>query len=196
VRVVSAPIVIAYPAASQIGDGELVARVRGGDAWAAEALYRRHVVVVASIARRLLRADADVDDVVQDTFLMAFARLDQLAAPEAFRGWLARIALSRVHRKFRWHRLTRWLGAEPCDTALVDQASSEASPAERAELALIDRALRRMPLKLRAPWVLRHVLGYGLEDAATACACSLATVKRRLADAEAAVADHIAGEAR
>jgi RNA polymerase sigma-70 factor (ECF subfamily) len=86
-----------------------------------------------------------------------------------------------------------WAGAE-LEASLHDQASNDASPEQRAELALVDRALSRMPLKLRTPWVLRHVLGERLEDVAAACNCSLATVKRRLAEAETVVADHLGEE--
>lgn len=175
-------------------DDDLVHRARGGDAWAIEAIYRRYVRLVASTAQRLLRSSDEVDDVVQETFLIAFEQLERLADPAALRGWLAQIAVSRVHRRFRWRKWTRlWSGAE-LEASLHDQASGEASPEQRAELALIDRALGRMALKLRTPWVLRHVVGYRLEDVATACGCSLATVKRRLAEAEAIVADHLGEE--
>jgi len=78
--------------------------------------------------------------------------------------------------------------------SLESQASCDASPEQRAELALIDRALRRLPLKLHTPWILRHVIGDSLDDIAVACGCSLATVKRRIGDAEARVRRHLAGD--
>jgi RNA polymerase sigma-70 factor, ECF subfamily len=186
--------VVALRPADTIADAELVRRARDGNEWATEAIYRRHVRRVASVAQRFLRDDGEVDDVVQETFMIAFEQLAKLADPAALGGWLAQIAVSRVHRRFRWRKWTRlWSGAE-LEASLHDQASSEASPEQRAELALIDRALGQMPLKLRTPWVLRHVVGYRLEDVATACECSLATIKRRLADAEALVADHLGEE--
>jgi RNA polymerase sigma-70 factor, ECF subfamily len=186
--------VIAHPAADGVPDAELVSRSLAGDAWASELMFRRYVKLVASTAQRLLRSDSDVDDIIQETFLIAFEQLDRLAEPAALRGWLARIAVSRVHRRFRWRKWTRlWSGAELA-ASLHDQASEDASPDQRAELALIDRALGRMSLKLRTPWVMRHVIGYQLDDIATACECSLATIKRRLAEAEAIVADHLGGE--
>jgi RNA polymerase sigma-70 factor, ECF subfamily len=183
--------IVALSAADRVTDAELVERARERDAWAIEAIYRRYAKLVASTAHRLLRSDVDVDDVVQDTFMIAFEQLDRLAEPAALRGWLAQIAVSRVHRRFRWRKWTRlWSGAE-LEASLHDQASSDASPEQIAELALIDRALGRMALKLRTPWVMRHVIGYRLEDIATACEASLATIKRRLVEAEAIVAAHL-----
>jgi RNA polymerase sigma-70 factor, ECF subfamily len=174
-----------------VADGDLVRRARGGEDWAHEMIYRRHVRLIATTAQRLLRDTSDVDDIVHETFLIAFEKLDRLLDPDALRGWLVRIAVSRVHRRFRWRRFVSLLGGESPVAVLEDQVSNDASPEQRAELALIDRALARMPLKLRTPWVLRHVVGCQLEDVAAACACSLATVKRRIVEAEALVQAHL-----
>jgi RNA polymerase sigma-70 factor (ECF subfamily) len=178
-------------AGERVPDADLVKRARGGDDWAHEMIYRRHVGLVAATAHRLLRDPADVDDVVQETFLIGFEQIGRLIDPGALRGWLVQIAVSRVHRRFRWRRLTGWLSGSEVAAALEDQASADASPEQRAELALIERALAKLPLKHSTPWVLRHVVGCGLDDIAAASGCSLATVKRRIADAEAAVARYL-----
>jgi len=177
-----------------LSDADLVRRARGGEAWAHEMIYRRHVRVVAATAQRLLRAPADVDDVVQETFLIAFEQIDRLLDADVLRGWLVAIAVSRVHRRFRWRRVVALLGGDDPTARLEEQASSEASPEQRAELALLDRALARLPQKLRTAWILRNVVGCQLDEVAAACECSLATVKRRITDAEATVRAHL-GEA-
>jgi RNA polymerase sigma-70 factor, ECF subfamily len=177
----------------ELEDGELVRRARDGTGWALEVIYRRHVGLVATTARRLLRDPSEVDDIVHETFLIAFEKLDHLIDGDALRGWLIRIAVSRVHRRFRWRRFTTLLGGQDPAAVLAEQVSHDAGPEQRAELALIDRALARMPLRLRTPWVLRHVIGCPLEDVAAACECSLATVKRRIADAEARMRAHLEG---
>src|SRR5262249_52780711 len=145
---------------------------------------RRHVEMVAAVGRRLLRNAADAEDVAQETFLVAFERLHQLVEPAALRGWLARIAVSRAHRRFRRRKFMAFLGRREPDEALVEQADPGATPEQIAELRLLDEALERLPLKLRVPWVLRHVVGHTVEDTATACGCSLATAKRRIAAAD------------
>lgn len=186
-------VALPRPEADRLDDAELVARARRGDAWAHEMIYRRYVQLVAATARRMLRAPTDVDDIVQETFLIAFEKLDKLLEPRALRGWLAQIAVSRVHRRFRFHRWIRLGVASDIGASLAEQASQEATQEQRAELALIDRALRDLPLKLRTPWVLRHVVGLELGDVAVACECSLATAKRRLAEASEHVDAHLAG---
>jgi len=94
--------VVPLGAAEAVSDAELVRRAREGSDWAIEMMYRRYSKLVAATAQRLLRSDADVDDVVQETFLIAFEKIDRLVEPAALRGWLAQIAVSRVHRRFRF----------------------------------------------------------------------------------------------
>lgn len=175
-------------------DAELVRRAREGDSWALDMLYRRHVQLVAATALRLLRNRAEAEDAVQETFLLAFERLAQLDEPAAFRGWLVRIAVSRAHRRFRWRKLRAWVGlGEGEDATLALEAADHVTAEQRAELRLVDRALASLPFELRTAWVLRHVLGHRLEEVAAACDCSLATIKRRIAAAEAHVAAHVEG---
>jgi RNA polymerase sigma-70 factor (ECF subfamily) len=168
----------------QVGDAELIERARAGEDYAFNLLFRRHAQFVAAVALRLTRSRADTDDIVQETFAVAFARLGQLERPEALRGWLARIALSFVHRKLRFQS---FLGLFRTPTQerlkLEEMASAEASPLVRAELAQLDQRLSALSLQLRTPWVLKNVLGCTLDEVAEACACSRATVKRRVAEA-------------
>lgn len=191
-QVVALPI----PERDRLSDADLVARACRGDEWAHEAIYRRYVRMIASIAQRLLRDPTEVDDILQETFMIAFEQLPRLDAPSALRGWLARIAVSRVHRRYRFRRWTRLWSADELEARLEEQASADATQESRAELALVDRALGEMSLKLRTPWVLRHVLGHELLDVAAAIGCSASTCKRRLSEAEGIVERRLRGGAR
>jgi RNA polymerase sigma-70 factor (ECF subfamily) len=177
----------------QLSDRDLVQRARAGQEWAHAMIYRRHVGLVANAAQRLLRNTSDVDDVVQETFLIAFEKLGSLIDAQALRAWLVKIAVNRAHRRYRWRRFVALVGGEDPSPIFEQQASTAASPEQLAELALIDRALSRLPYKLRTPWVLRHAVGCQLEEVAEACGCSLATAKRRIAEAEACVRLHLEG---
>jgi RNA polymerase sigma-70 factor (ECF subfamily) len=168
-------------------DAELVRRAREDDAWAWETLYRRHVGLAMQTALRLLRNRAEAEDVVQDSFVMAFRRLSQLREEAAFRGWLVRIVVSRAHRRLRTRRVDALDGLEA-------EAAADASPMVRAELRLLDEVLGEIRAKERVPWILRHVLGYKLQEVAAACDCSLATAKRRVLAAHAIITRHVSME--
>jgi RNA polymerase sigma-70 factor (ECF subfamily) len=169
-------------------DAELVVRIQRGDRWAEEALYRRYVDLVSASALRLLRNRAEAEDVVQETFLLAFQRLHQLRDVQALRAWLLRLTLTRVHRRFRWHRLRRWFGACSLEEeGLEDAAAPHASGEDRAELALVETMLEKLKAQDRAAWLLRHAVGCSLEEVAEACGCSLAAAKRRIRAADEAL---------
>lgn len=175
-----------------MSDADLVERVARGDQWAKEALYRRYVRVVWTTALRLLGHRADAEDVVQDTFTEAIRDLSLLRKPDALRPWLLRIVVHQAHRRFRRRTLLRKLGLQRgTDDATLAELVHPGAPSDvRAELALVDRALRGVSIEERFAWILRYVEGHSLEEVAQACGCSLATAKRRLAKATACVERH------
>lgn len=185
------------PTTDALGDDVLVERALAGDRWSREMLYRRHARYLLAIASRLLASRGEGEEVVQDTFVVGFEQLGTLRDPGAVRSWLARIAVSLVRRRLRRARLLRLLGLdENQDATLEGLAAPTLQPEERAELALVDRALGKMPANLRIAWMLRKVEGLPLPDVAAACACSLATVKRRIAQADEEMSRHVSvGEA-
>jgi len=178
-------------------DVELVLAARRGERLAEERLYQRHVRAVAAVAVHLLGRTAEAEDVVQDTFVTALERLSQLRDADAFRGWLLRIAVRHVHRRFRRRKLLSVLGlGHGADDAGLEQHASAGLGSEgRAELRRIDAALRTLPAQEHMAWVLRHVEGLELREVASATSASLATVKRRLQRADARVEAHVTGGA-
>jgi RNA polymerase sigma-70 factor (ECF subfamily) len=148
--------------------------------------FRAHAGFVASVALRVLGRPSEVDDLVQDVFLCVMPRLGDLREPAALRGWLAVITARLARRRLRSRRWKVWLGvgADHDYTRLADGA---ASPQDRALLGELYRALDRLPVPQRLAWSLRHAEGLELAAIAEACECSLATVKRRIAAAEAAL---------
>jgi RNA polymerase sigma-70 factor, ECF subfamily len=172
-----------------INDEALVVRAAGGDRWAEEALVRRHGAEVLRLATRLLGSVQDADDVAQEAFLAAFVQLPKLRTPGAFRSWLLRITVNQARRAIRRRRLRRVFGLDRTveDATLEVLASGEVRPETRTELAALGEVLRRLPTDLRVAWLLRHVEGHSVADVGRLCSCSLATIKRRLARAEARV---------
>lgn len=150
-----------------------------------DAAFRAHAGFVASVALRVLGRPSEVDDLVQDVFLRVLPRLGDLRDPAALRGWLAVITARLARRRLRSRRWKMWLGINDDDYAQL--ADGAASPQDRALLAELYRALDRLPVRQRLAWTLRHAEGLELAAVAGACDCSLATVKRWIAAAEAAL---------
>jgi RNA polymerase sigma-70 factor (ECF subfamily) len=184
------------PVEPAVPDEVLVTRVLSGDSASRRMLYERHVDYVTGMSARLLRSLDASEDVVQDTFVMAFERLSSLRDPGAFRSWLAAIAVSFVRRRLRKQRLLRVLGLDGGhdDAALDRLARHDTSAEARSELAALDFVLQTLPANQRIAWMLRHVEGEPLGEVAAACDCSLATVKRWIATADETIRAHLALE--
>ena len=171
-------------------DAALVVAARAGEAWAQEALYRRHAPRLNAVAFRLLGRDDEVDDVVQDAFVAALGGLARLDEPDAFGAWAVGILARQIFKKIRRRRLLARLGlgrARAGEGAIDVDAivAPTASPERAAELRAIYGALDAMSADLRVPLVLHRVEGYGLEEVASLVGVSLATVKRRIVEADA-----------
>jgi RNA polymerase sigma-70 factor (ECF subfamily) len=177
----------------QSDDSAVVARARDGETSAQAELFRSYAPRLLPMLIHLLSSKSDAEDALQDAFVAAFRDLGQLKDASAFSGWLRQIAVHQAHRRFRRRRLFGALGLDrPADDATLEQlADTDANPVVRAELSLVDRLLRKMPTSDRVAWMLRYVEGYELSEVATACGCSLATAKRRIAAAHLRIAKHV-----
>lgn len=151
-----------------------------------ENAYRSHASYVASVARRLLGRDRDVDDVVQDVFIEAQAGLKSLKEPQALKGWLATITVRRCTRKLKLRKFLTTVGLETSSEA-PDVPSGQASPEHLMLLGRVYEALALVSAQERVAWTLRYIQGERLEAVSELCGCSLATAKRRIAAAHEVV---------
>jgi RNA polymerase sigma-70 factor (ECF subfamily) len=120
------------------------------------------------IATSLVGADT-AEDVVQDTYLAARARLSQLRDANAVEAWLARIC---VHRAFRLKRRGRRLQEL---LPFVPHAQSTPSGTGRLEL---QELVERLPPRERAVVVLQHGYGYSLAEVAELVGISHANARQ------------------
>lgn len=167
-------------------DAALVIAARAGEEWAREALFRRYARLALALAYRILPYDADIDDLVQDSFLYAFQRLNVLTNPQAFQAWLSAIVVRTAGKRLRRRKLQirlRLRSNEPLD---VDQMVSRAAPPDvAAELRAVYALLETLPVEERIALVLRRVERLELPEIAEQMGLSVSTIKRRLNAAEA-----------
>jgi len=149
-------------------------------------LFRSYAPYVAKIAMRLLGRDDEVDDVVQDVFLVAVRGIGDVMDPDAVKGWLATITVRTARRRLRVRAFKGLVGLDH-STHYERIASADASPEERVLIAHLYRVLDRLPVNHRIAWVLRTMEGEQLDAVAKACGCSLATAKRYIHAAQVAV---------
>jgi RNA polymerase sigma-70 factor (ECF subfamily) len=177
------PAFPAEVAPADLPESDLVDRARAGDERAIRALYGRHARYVAGVVYRLMGNDAELDDIVQETFLDGLDALAALERPEALRAWLVTIAVRKAHKILARRRRRHVLHG------LFRQFSAVSSDPRQGEPAFdLYEALEELPVDLRIPWTLSRVEQWTLPEVARACSVSLATVKRRISEAETRLA--------
>ena len=151
-------------------------------------LYARYWRYVARIAHRMLGRDSDIEDLLQEVFLIALERLPPLHDQGAVRAWLGAVTVRRVARLLRWRRVRAVLHLDAFEVETVP--SQDLGPEQRNQIAYAYRVLDRLPTNHRIAWVIRHLEEEPLERVAQMCGCSLATAKRWIGAAESRMLEH------
>ena len=151
----------------------LLERARAGDTGALDTLFARHLAPLRRWASgrlpRWARDVADTQDLVQDTMLQVFKRVDSFEArgEGALQAYLRRAMLNRIRNEFRTHR------RRPGLAAIDDEAPAvRTSPLEHAirqeQLDRYDAAMARLSEPERDLLVARVELGLTYEEMAEA----------------------------
>jgi RNA polymerase sigma-70 factor (ECF subfamily) len=185
---------IVAPAGDPPDDAALVAGVRASDPGAAGRMWDRYASLVRRILRRIL-GPVDAEDGVQDAFLRLFRDLASLRDPGALRSFVIGITLHVAKSELRRRRARRWLLLS--DDGVVPEPEAgdgDEFHGPRAAVLRLYRVLDRVSYERRAVFVLRYVEGLELAELSAVLDCSLATTKRRVADAARHVCILAAGD--
>jgi RNA polymerase sigma-70 factor (ECF subfamily) len=175
-------------------DVDAIRRCQQGDIASLGALVARYQTQGVRLAYLLTGDHTLADDIVQDSFLLAYRGIRRFRLGEPFGPWFYRIVANRARQQLRHARSLREisldaLSPEDADTrqfgAQADAASARRSdPAQRAESAeaqtALLAALDTLPHKQREAVVLRYYIGYTDQQIASTLDCRLGTVQQRL----------------
>ena len=153
----------------------------------AEQIYHAYAPRVYNMARRMVRTDADAEDVMQDVLLKVVRKLPTFRGESALPTWLHRVTINTAlshRRKFAVREERR--ARDPFDTIMATEAEPSGSSAPDAQLvnretqALIERAIAKLPSRYRNIFLLADVEGLPNSGIAERLELSLAAVKSRL----------------
>lgn len=190
-------------------DSDLVDAARRGEAAAFVALMRRNNQRLYRIAYAILRDPAEAEDVVQETYVRGYEKLDSLVNPAMVDGWFARIAandaLDRYRRRRRHPAVSLSAGPQPAEAATMPADPFLASPSPDPERSaasgelrpLLEGAIDALPDAFRAVFVLRAVEQMSVAETARCLGIGRATVKTRFFRARRllrrSLTDHLGG---
>ncbi|MCM3761763.1 sigma-70 family RNA polymerase sigma factor [Alkalihalobacillus oceani] len=143
-------------------------------------LYERTVQDVYKNVHFLADNKADVDDIVQDSFIQAFKALDKFEIERPFKPWLLGIAIKKVHayRRKKWMRLRTIKRAE--EQAIGNEHFLFHQADERLANDDLFRSIEQLPFKLKQVVILHYLNDYSQEDVAGILDIPIGTVKSRV----------------
>jgi RNA polymerase sigma-70 factor (ECF subfamily) len=165
-----------------VSDSALVARALLGDESGFSGLVERHVEMLTRTAWRFTGNQEDAEDVVAETFLRAYSRLEEIRGVETIAPWLRTITTNLCldgyrKKKYRGQRIHDYARAVPTISTEHDPQGSALAREAQAELS---RALRQLSPRQRTAFLLFEVAGKDIKSVAEEMGCSQGTVKAQL----------------
>ncbi|MCL2655634.1 MAG: sigma-70 family RNA polymerase sigma factor [Coriobacteriia bacterium] len=182
-------------------DAQLVKATLAGSPDAFAQLYQTYLSLLFYFVHKQVRSDEDASDIVQDTFVYALVKLDELKEPANFRSWLFRIALSKaidVSRKTQRHAQDldfddpnfdeeAALPPSGASTSMADFLPELAIDREEVRAELLTH-LRQLSTAQKDMLILHYYVGLSTVAIADQLEITQGAVRKRLYDARVALA--------
>jgi RNA polymerase sigma-70 factor (ECF subfamily) len=185
-------------AIAESDDVVLAAMLVERDPWAQRIAWQRLSPTVRRMCMRVLGPQGEIDDLVQEIFLVFFRRVHALRDPRAMKAFVVSITAMVIRGVLRRKASTRVLYFPDPPDAVVVPADLDS----RRALDRLNRILDRLNPVERTAFVLRFVEGQELSAISMCLGVSVATATRRVARAwrrvafhsqrDAALVDHVA----
>ena len=181
-------------------DQLLVDRAQHGDKKAFELLVVKYQRKLMRLISRLIRDQAEAEDVVQEAFIKAYRALPQFRGDSAFYTWLYRIGINTAKNYLvtqgRRAPTTTEADVEEAETfddgdQLRDINTPESMLATKQIAETVNLAMEVLPEELRTAITLREIEGLSYEDIAEAMHCPIGTVRSRIFRAREAIAEKL-----
>jgi len=166
-------------------DAAAVAQVLAGDRDAFRLLVERHTRAVFRLAYRLTGNQTEADDVVQETFLRAYAKLATYQHQASFKTWLCRIAVNysmdMMAKRKHETAMPTMPGGEGEPDREIEVQSGRPGP-ERMVLSVemqgaMQRGINSMTDVERTAFVMRHFEGCSIEEISAVTHQSITSAK-------------------
>jgi RNA polymerase sigma-70 factor (ECF subfamily) len=173
-----------------LDDQALVALVRSGQREAFRHIMQRCNQRLFRVARAVIGEDSEAEDVLQESYMRAYRKLDSFRGDASLSTWLTTIVLNEARGRLRKRHPTvglEQIEALPADAHQVVPFPSKfgsedpAAAAARAEIRhLLEHAIDQLPPAFRVVYMMREVEECSVEETASQLGIKAQTVKTRL----------------
>jgi len=157
-------------------DSVLVQLIRDGHVSVYEDLVVRYSRAGMLTALRILRDHHAAEDVVQESFVIAYRRLDSLRNGSKFGGWFMRIVSRQALRKLKEHQVEAPLES-------MEEIPAVGGNSEPHECEQLMELINRLPVHERLVVTLRHLDGHSTGEIAEITGRPTGTVTKQLSRA-------------
>lgn len=172
---------------AQLNDGQLIQHVLDGELDYFELLMRRNNPFLYRVGRGYGFRHEDIEDLMQETHVNAYANLSKFEGRSSYKTWLTRIMLNQCYQKkkkksYSKERITMDTFDSTTIPAFQDDAASDTGRlVHRHELnRIVESVLEKMPVEFREVLVLKELNDMTITDTAYSLNISEANVKIRL----------------
>jgi len=181
-------------------DQQLVERVQRGDQKAFALLVEKYQRKLGRLLARMIRDQAEVEDVVQESFIKAYRALPNFRGDSAFYTWLYRIGINTAKNHLvamgRRPSLSNDIEVEDAENfedgdelRTLDTPETELMTKELAQT--VKQAIEALPQELKTAISLRELDGLSYEEIAELMQCPIGTVRSRIFRARESVAEKL-----
>lgn len=170
----------------KIHDHEIVKRVLEGEKELFEILLRRHNQTLYRVIRSYLKSEETVADLMQDTYLKAYQKLNLFKGNASFSTWLIRIGINESLQYIRRNKVIE-INSKPNESEIklvrlpdTFQMNPEKQMIKKETHLLIEKAIDRLPEKYRIIYMLNEVEGLSNTEIVNCLDLSPENVKVRL----------------
>ena len=164
-------------------DQALVERAQRGDQKAFGMLVDKYQRKLGRLLSRMVRDQAEVEDVVQESFIKAYRALPNFRGDSAFYTWLYRIGINTA-KNYLVEDAENFEDSEELRTA--ETPETEMMTKEIAKT--VNETMMALPDELRTAITLRELEGLSYEEIASLMNCPIGTVRSRIFRARETIA--------
>lgn len=176
-------------------DQQLVLRAQRGDKLAFELLVNKYQRKLLRLVGRLVKDQAEAEDVTQEAFIKAYRALGNFRGESAFYTWLYRIGVNTA-KNYLMNQGRRAPASVDLEDAehfdgqqnVVDVNTPEAELLSREIALTVNASMDALPEELKTAIRMREIDGMSYEDIATLMNCPIGTVRSRIFRAREAIA--------
>lgn len=155
-------------------DLELISEVRKGNRVAFSELVRRHQKALLRLCMRFVKDMSQAQDIVQDSFIKAYEKLDTFEGRSSFKSWLFQIGVNTAKNKLR-DQFSKSLSYDEVEFSVAAKAENQLI--HNAVGTALKVEIEKLPFKQKTALILRVYEDLSFAEIATIMQCPYDTAK-------------------